>query len=100
MFQEALTEAREAVKAANPRPIVGAEATLHWRVPTRRIQDTDNISPTLKPVLDALVQEGILPADNWVCVPHTAQRIHPPEPGKLGAMWVELTAITEYEATA
>jgi hypothetical protein len=45
--------------------------------------------PTLKVVEDALVLEGVLPDDSWVCVPSATCRIH--EPDGIGpAMWVEL----------
>lgn len=93
-FQQALVEARWAVKAARIPPIVGAVATLHYRPTTRRRQDADGIAPTLKPCLDALVAEGVLPDDSWVHVPATAQRIH--EPDGDPAMWLELSQITEY----
>lgn len=90
-FQQALTEARWAVRAANLTPVVGANVTLHYRPTTRRRQDSDGIAPTLKPVLDALVQEGVLPDDSWVCVPRTSQEIHPPDGD--AAMWVELEVV-------
>lgn len=100
VFQQALTEARWAVRAARLSPIVGANVTLHYRPSTRRIQDADGIAPTLKPAIDALVQEGILPADDWVHVPRTAQEIHEPIKGEPGALWLELDVLTEYEEPA
>ena len=99
-FQQALTEARWAVRAANLRPIVGATVTLHYRPATRRTQDADGIAPTLKPVLDALVQEGVLPDDSWVCVPRTSQEIHPPIKGEPASLWLTLEVLTEYEVGA
>lgn len=96
-FKQALTEARWAIKAANPTPIVGATVTLHYQPATRRIQDADGIAPTLKPVLDALVQEGVLPDDSWVCVPRTSQEIHPPVKGEPSRLWLELADIHHYE---
>lgn len=89
-FQQALTEARWAIRACNLAPIVGANAVLHYRPKTRRVQDSDGIAPTLKPVLDALVAEGIVPNDDWVHIPRTSQEIHPPD-GSPGALWLELT---------
>ncbi|NUR16690.1 MAG: hypothetical protein HOQ13_10305 [Dermatophilaceae bacterium] len=88
-FQQALTEARWAVKAAKPTPVVGANVTLHYRPATRRRQDADGIAPSLKPCLDALVLEGVLPDDSWVHVTRTAQEFH--EPDGDAAMWLTLT---------
>ena len=93
-FKQALTEARWAVKAAGLAPIVGANVTLHYRPTTRRRQDADGIAATLKPCLDALVQEGVIPDDSWVCVPRTSQEIHPPIKGEPAALWLELEVIT------
>jgi crossover junction endodeoxyribonuclease RusA len=95
-FQQALTEARWAVKAANLEPIVAATVTLHYRPKTRRRQDPDGIAPTLKPCLDALVAEGVLPDDSWVEIPETRQRIHPPT-DEGPAMWLELTDVHHYD---
>lgn len=96
---QALTEARWAVKAADTRPVVGAEATLHYRPKTRRRQDADGIAPTLKVALDAVVLEGVLPDDSWVEVPRAICEIHPPT-DEGPAMWLTLHVLTEYEATA
>lgn len=93
--KQAKEQAQWAIRAANVTPIVGAEVTLHYRVPDRRRRDADGLAPTLKVVLDALVAEGVLPEDNWVHVPSATCRIH--APGDKAAIWVELTDITEYE---
>ena len=97
---DAKTEARWAIRAAKVRPIVGAEVTLHYRVPDRRVRDSDGPAPTLKVVIDALVAEGVLPADDWVHVPASGIRFHPPTKGLPGSIWVELTDIHEYEKEA
>lgn len=96
-FKQALVEARWAIKTAGLQPIVGAEVALHYRPKNRRIQDADGIAPTLKPVIDALVQEGVLPADDWVHVPRTSQQIHPPVKGEPSVCWLVLDAITYFE---
>lgn len=93
---DALTEARLAIRAAGIRPIVGAEVTLHYRVPDKRRRDADNLAATLKVCQDALVKEGVLPDDSWVCVPSATCRIH--APAEQPAMWLALTDVTEYEA--
>ena len=91
----ALKQARLAVREAKVEPIVGAVVTLHYRVPDRRRRDADNLAPTLKVCQDALVAEGVIPRDDWVCVPASGQQIHPPtdEPA---AMWLELSDITTF----
>lgn len=95
---DALTEARLAIRMAKVPPIVGAEVTLHYRVPDNRRRDADNLAATLKVVQDALVKEGVLPDDSWVCVPSATCRIH--APGDEPAMWVVLSDITEFEVGA
>lgn len=80
-------------RAKLPR-LAGAEVTLHWRIPDRRRRDADNLAPTLKVVLDALVRAKVLPDDSWVHVPSASCRIH--EPSDAGpAMWVELEPLGE-----
>lgn len=94
---QVLTEARWSIRAAKPRPIVGAEIVLWWRVPDRRRRDADGGEPTKKTVIDALVKEGVLPEDNWVHVPRSWCEIHPPEKGMPAAMWLEIRVLTEYD---
>lgn len=96
-FAQAKTEARWAIRAARVTPIVGAVVTLHYRVPDRRTRDADGPAPTLKACLDALVDERVLPADDWVCVPACGIRIHPPEKGMPGSLWLQLSDVTEFE---
>lgn len=92
-----LAEARWAVRSAKVRPIVGAEITLHFRVPDNRRRDADNLAGVLKVCQDALVKEGVLPDDSWVHVPAATQRIHPPQRKVPAAMWLELRVLTEYQ---
>lgn len=42
--------------------------TLIWEVPDRRVRDVGASAPTLKAILDGLVDAGMLPADDhrWV----------------------------------
>jgi crossover junction endodeoxyribonuclease RusA len=91
-------DARHAIRMNMPKPVVGAEVTLHFRPKDKRRRDADGLAPTLKVCLDALVLEGVLPDDSWVCVPAVHIRIHPPN-GEPAAMWLELDVLTEYEDT-
>lgn len=90
-------EAQLTIRRAKPRPVVGANVSLHLRPATRRRRDADGLFPTLKVVQDALVLEGVLPDDSWACVPAATCHIHPPEPPKPAVMWLELDVLTEYE---
>lgn len=100
-FQQALLEARWAIRAAKVDPIGGvAEACLHWRKPTRSHADPDGIAPTQKAVLDALVKEGVLPDDQSRYVRRTAQEIHEPQRGLPAAVWIELTGVVRLEGVA
>lgn len=91
------TEAAWAIRAANPRPVVGANVSLHYRPKDRRRRDADGLFPVLKAVTDALVECGVLPEDSWVTVPAATCRIWPPEPGAPAAMWLVLEVLTEYD---
>lgn len=84
------TEARWAIRAAKIKPRVGADVTLHWRVPDARRRDGDGAAPSLKVCLDALVDEGVIPDDSWVHVPKATIHIHPPQPGMPAGMWLQL----------
>lgn len=95
-IKAAKEQARWAIRAAKVRPIVGCEITLHYRMPDRRRRDADNLAVLLKVCQDALVDEGVLPDDSWVCVPAATCRIHPPN-GEPAEMWLELAVLTEYE---
>ena len=96
--RQAKDAAQWAIRACRVRAIVGAEVTLHYRPKTRQRRDADGLFPTLKVVQDALVAEGVLPDDSWVCVPSATCRIH--EPDGEPRMWVELTVIREFDPPA
>ena len=91
-----LGEARGAITVVNIKPIVGAEVILHYRVADKRRRDADNLAVVLKVCQDALVAEGVIPRDDWVCIPASGQRIHPPN-GEPAALWLELTHVHHYE---
>jgi len=88
---EVIAAARLTIRRAKPEPMVGAIVILHWRPENKRRQDGDGADPTKAALLDALVLEGVLPDDSWVCVPHSGVTVHPPEPGQPGALWLTLT---------
>jgi len=88
----AKAQAQVAIRAAKPKPMTSATVTLSLRVKDRRRRDADNLAPTLKVVQDALVLEGVLPDDSWVCVPSATCRIHPPT-SEGPAMWVTLEEV-------
>lgn len=71
------------------------EIVLHYRVPDRRRRDADGPAPTLKAVLDALVDEHVIPDDSWTHVPRIAVQIHPPDPAQPPAMWLTIQTLTE-----
>lgn len=78
--QAAIVQAGAAIRAAGVQPITGARVILHLWAKDRRRRDTDNLAPTLKACMDALVDEGILPDDSWVHVPFSGCAIHGPTP--------------------
>lgn len=84
-----------AIRRADVKPMDRAIVTLHYRVATMRRCDVDGTQATQKSLIDALVQAGILGDDCWQYVPETRQKIHPPEPGKPAALWLELEPVEE-----
>lgn len=94
--RKAKAEATTAILAADVRPIVAAEVTLHYRVPDRRRRDADNLAPTLKVCQDALVDAGVLIEDSWVTVPAATCRIHAPD--GTAELWLELAVLKECDS--
>lgn len=93
-------EARWTIRGARLAGRPASNVILHWRMPDNRRRDGDGAAPTLKVILDALVDEGILPDDSWAEVPHSGVTCHPPLRGLPGALWLELAApTTESEAS-
>lgn len=92
--EQAKGEARGAVRDARLPRLIGANVTLAFRVGDKRRRDADNLAPTLKVCQDALVLEGILGDDSWVCVPSATCRIYPPT-NEGPAMWLALETLEE-----
>lgn len=63
--QEAVAWAIRAARLKPMRPPVTVSFT--WVEPDMR-RDKDNISSAKKYVLDALVETGVIPDDNWKCI--------------------------------
>lgn len=66
--------------------------TFHFRPSTRQIRDADGLYPTAKAVIDELVAQGVLAADDWRHVRAVTCRIHQPEAP--AAMWLTITEET------
>ena len=91
----AIDEARWAIRAARRELVPYADVTLHWRMPNRGRRDGDGAQWQLSVCLDALVEEGVLHDDSWVCVRHSGVTTHAPEPGMPGGMWLEVSEVEE-----
>ena len=89
------TEARWAIRTSGVVPVTDypVRVTIHWRIPDRRLRDADRLHKVAKGCQDALVDEGVLAGDDWRYVRESASRIHPPEVGKPGAMWLEVAGL-------
>lgn len=88
--------ARWAIRAARLETIEHpVRVVLHWRTADHRVRDADGIAPSLKIAIDALVREHVIPQDDYLFVPFSGQRIHPPRTGMPPAMWVEITSMEE-----
>jgi crossover junction endodeoxyribonuclease RusA len=82
-------DVRWLVRAAGIPPLRRAAVQLHYRPGTTRRRDVDNLMPTGKPCLDALVDEGVLEDDTPAFVDVLTPAIHPPEPPR-GRMWLTI----------
>ena len=91
-IKQARADAGWTIRAANLTPIEHADkVTLHWQLPDRLRRDADGMTATLKPCLDALVDQGILKDDSWLYVAETSCRMHPPTTDRRSYMWLEVT---------
>lgn len=92
--QDAKEDVRWAIRSVRRRSFAGAEVELVWRVPDMRVRDLDNPVATLKPCLDALVAEGVIPADDWRIVRRASVRIEPPSDRPGPSVWLEVIEAT------
>ncbi|MCY4726712.1 hypothetical protein NYO98_10520 [Nocardioides sp. STR2] len=76
--QDTIEEAGEAIAAAGIPHVAGCEVVLHHWPATRHRKDADNMAPTLKACIDALVAQGVITDDSWIEVPFSGQHIHTP----------------------
>ena len=84
-------QARAVIRATQLTPTTGPVAVILTHRPAdRRRRDTDGPAPALKTVLDALVDEGILPDDNSMYVPKVMYHYLQPVPGEPAATWVTI----------
>ncbi|MFE3060673.1 hypothetical protein [Nocardia sp. NPDC059239] len=100
---------RLAQAARLPRGLDHVTVQLHYRPRDRRRRDTDNLVATLKPACDALtagraartsrnkrlipalIGYGMVPDDIPAHMAKPEPIIHDAEPGKGGALWLEIT---------
>lgn len=89
--QEVRDAARWVIRAARLPRLPAAEIVLCWRVRDFKRRDNDNLVATLKPCIDALVDEGVLADDNWQHVRLAAARIDPPNDERTCSLWLEIS---------
>lgn len=94
-----------------PRPAAHVSAQFHWRPKHNRVRDTDNLAPTIKPLIDALTPEtparvrgkrlmqaipgyGLVPDDAPQYVTRPEAVIHPAS-STSPRCWMELTITYE-----
>lgn len=66
-------------RAAGVPPLGRASVELHVTPPDRRRRDQDNLVATLKPVLDGLVDAGVVPDDTPEHVEYGVPRLREPD---------------------
>jgi len=70
---------------------------LHYRPATKRRADPANLIATQKPLLDGLVDAGVVADDNPEFVDELMPIIHPPVKGEPGSMWLVIEVLDETE---
>lgn len=76
---------------AKSKKLPGAQrltVTLHYRPKERRRRDAHNLYPTVKALVDGLVDAGVVPDDDTTHVSTPEPVIH--EPAAKPGMWLEL----------
>lgn len=89
--------AKQAANAAGipPLDVVFVELTM---IPAdRRRRDPDNLAGALKPVLDGLVDAGVIPDDSWQHVAGVALAIENPDPSLNSHRWRLMIDVLEHD---
>lgn len=74
-----------------PKNLDRVHIELHWQPGTTRRRDTDNPTPTLKKVIDALVKERLVTDDDSMHV--SSECIIEPTVQKQGKVWVVIKIV-------
>jgi crossover junction endodeoxyribonuclease RusA len=75
-------------RSAGIPPLARFSATLHWRPARNARRDALNLTATLKPLVDGLVDAGVCSDDDTTRYVGTEPMIHPAERGQPGRMWL------------
>lgn len=65
--------------------------TLHYQPRDRRNRDAHNLYPTVKALVDGIVDAGVVPDDNTDYLSTNEPVIHPPIKGQSPRMWMTIT---------
>lgn len=72
---------------------------LHWQPELNRRRDEDNLIPTLKPLIDGLVDAGITPDDGSRYIDWSRPVIHPANKAVRPSMWLTVEDISTIEGS-
>ena len=89
---EVALKARPLKKQFAPGPI---QVSLHYRPRDNRRRDPSNFIATQKPILDGLVDAGIVPDDTPDYIDELMPRVHNAESGVPAACWIEIRKIVD-----
>lgn len=87
-------------RSAGIPPLGRFSATLHWRPARNGRRDAINLTATLKPLVDGLVEAGVCADDDTAHYVGTEPVIHPAEKGKPARMWLVVEDRTNQGADA
>lgn len=86
-------EAKVRVRAANLPKCTRIQFRLVYQPADRRRRDPSNFMPTQKPLLDGVVDSGIIPDDCPPYVDELMPKILPPQPGQPARCWIEIRKV-------
>jgi crossover junction endodeoxyribonuclease RusA len=70
---------------------------LHYQPAVKRRADGPNLMATQKPLVDGLVDAGVIPDDTAEFLVEAMPTIHEPVKGEPGRMWLVVTVLDESE---
>lgn len=80
-----------------PKNVGHATIQVHYRPRDKRYRDPINLTPTQKALVDGLRDYGLVHDDDQRFITDLMPKIHPPQKGEPGQMWLTINLIGDTE---